>query len=195
VMRSGVRAGQRVLDVAAGSGDLAVRFAERLGPAGHLVVTDINPAMLDRGRARLIDAGFVGNVSFVRADAERLPFNDYFDCVSIGFGLRNVTQQDRALRSMFQCLRPGGRLLVLEFSTPTSRALAQVYDAYSFSVLPRLGAWVAGDADSYRYLVESIRRQPTQQALKAMMQQVGFERVDYHNLSGGIVALHVGYRL
>ncbi|MDH3638272.1 MAG: bifunctional demethylmenaquinone methyltransferase/2-methoxy-6-polyprenyl-1,4-benzoquinol methylase UbiE [Gammaproteobacteria bacterium] len=196
IMRSGVRAGQRVLDVAAGSGDLAVRFARRLGPTGHLVVTDVNPAMLDRGRARLIDAGYVDNVSFVRADAERLPFNDgYFDCLSISFGLRNVTRQERALSSMFRCLRPGGRLLVLEFSTPSSQALARVYDAYSFSVLPRLGGWVTGDADSYHYLVESIRRQPPQQELKEMMQQTGFERVDYHNLSGGIVALHVGYKL
>jgi demethylmenaquinone methyltransferase/2-methoxy-6-polyprenyl-1,4-benzoquinol methylase len=195
VMRSGVRRGSRVLDIATGSGDLALRFARRLGSTGHLVMTDINPVMLERGRTRLIDAGFVGNVNFILADAERLPFNDYFDCASIAFGLRNVTHQDRALNAMFRCLRPGGRVIVLEFSTPTSRALAEAYDAYSFAVLPRLGGWVAGDADSYRYLVESIRRHPAQPALKAMMEQAGFERVEYENLSGGIVALHIGYKL
>ncbi len=195
VMRSGVRPGQRVLDVAAGSGDLAARFAARLGASGHLIVTDINAAMLARGRARLVDAGQVANVQFVRADAERLPFSDnYFDCVSIGFGLRNVTHQERALGSMFRCLRPGGRLLVLEFAAPTSRILARLYDAYSFSVLPRLGGRVAGDADSYRYLVESIRRQPPQDVLQRMFEDVGFEDVTYHNLTGGIVALHVGYK-
>lgn len=196
VMYSGVRAHQRVLDVAAGSGDLALKFAQRLGDTGHLVVTDINADMLNRGCARLVDAGFAGNVSYVRADAEQLPFREnYFDCISIGFGLRNVTRQQRALASMYHCLRPGGRVLVLEFSTPTSSILSKAYDKYSFAILPQLGRWVTGDEDSYRYLVESIRRQPSQQEFKAMMEEAGLERVRYHNLSGGIVALHTGFKL
>jgi demethylmenaquinone methyltransferase/2-methoxy-6-polyprenyl-1,4-benzoquinol methylase len=195
VERSGVRPGQRVLDVAAGSGDLASAYAQRLGGSGVLVVTDINDAMLARGRTRLVDEGHVENICYVRADAEHLPFaGGYFDCISIAFGLRNVTRQDAALASMYRCLRPGGRALVLEFSRPSSQLLATVYDAYSFNVLPRLGRAVAGDEASYRYLVESIRKHPPQQELQAMMQAAGFERVAYHNLSGGIVALHVGYR-
>lgn len=195
VDRSGVRSGARVLDVAAGSGDLAARFAKRIGPRGELVVSDINEAMLARGRRRLTNDGVVGNVLYVQADAERLPFPDNtFDCISIGFGLRNVTHQSVALASMFRCLRPGGRLVVLEFSHPTTTVLRALYDAYSFNVLPRLGRVVAGDEDSYRYLVESIRRQPSQEALKEMMEQAGFDRIDYHNLAGGIVAVHLGYK-
>lgn len=193
---SGVRAGQRVLDVAGGSGDMTALLAPRVGPSGHIVLSDINDAMLDVGRARLADRGIVGNVGFVRADAERLPFpEDYFDCVTIAFGLRNVTHIDRALASMYRVLKPGGRLLVLEFSRVTLAPLKPLYDAYSFNILPWLGRFVAGDEASYRYLAESIRRHPDQETLKDMMTQAGFERVSYNNLSGGIVALHKGYKL
>ncbi|MBI3898133.1 MAG: bifunctional demethylmenaquinone methyltransferase/2-methoxy-6-polyprenyl-1,4-benzoquinol methylase UbiE [Gammaproteobacteria bacterium] len=196
VAQSGVRAGQRVLDVAGGSGDITALLAPRVGQSGSIVLSDINDAMLDVGRARLADQGIAGNVEFVRADAERLPFaEDHFDCVTIAFGLRNVTHIDRALASMYRVLKPGGRLLVLEFSKPVSTPLQTLYDAYSFNVLPVLGRIVAGDADSYRYLVESIRKHPDQETLKGMMVQAGFERVEYHNLSGGIVALHKGYKL
>lgn len=191
----GVRAGDKVLDVAGGSGDMTALLAPRVGAAGRVVLSDINEAMLDVGRARLADRGIVGNVDFVRADAERLPFpDDYFDCVTIAFGLRNVTHLDRALGSMFRVLKPGGRLIVLEFSRVTVARLQPLYDAYSFNVLPLLGRMVAGDEASYRYLAESIRRHPDQQTLAGMMGQAGFERVNYYNLSGGIVALHRGYK-
>ena len=193
VEQSGLRPGQRVLDVAGGTGDLTRLLTRRVGEAGEVVLTDINTAMLERGRDRLADAGIV--VTIVQCDAERLPFRDqHFDCVTIGFGLRNVTRKARALREMTRVLRPGGRLLVLEFShiwTP----LRPLYDAYSFQVLPRLGRIVADDADSYRYLAESIRRFPDQPTLLGMMQEAGLENCRYHNLSGGIVALHRGYRL
>lgn len=196
LMQSGVREGQQVLDVAAGTGDLAAGFARRLRGTGGLIVTDINQSMLERGRQRLVNAGVVGNVSYVLADAERLPFVDnHFHCISIGFGLRNVTRQQAALSSMYRCLRPGGRILILEFSRPVSGVLRRAYDAYSFNVLPRLGRLVAGDEDAYQYLVESIRKHPVQPVLKDMMLEAGFERVRYHNLSGGIVALHVGYKI
>lgn len=191
-----VRAGSRVLDVAGGSGDITALLAPRVGPSGQVVLSDINEAMLDVGRARLADRGIAGNVEFVRADAEQLPFpDDYFDCVTIAFGLRNVTHIDRALRSMFRVLKPGACLLVLEFSHVTLEPLRRVYDAYSLNVLPLLGRIVARDEDSYRYLAESIRRHPDQETLKGMMEQAGFERVRYHNLSGGIVALHKGYKI
>ncbi len=191
-----MRPEQQVLDVAAGTADLAMGFARLLKGSGTLVVSDINSAMLTRGRERMDDAGAVGNVSYVLADAERLPFaDDRFHCISIGFGLRNVTRQQQALASMYRCLRPGGRLLILEFSRPGSSLLRSAYDAYSFNVLPRLGRMVAGDEGAYQYLVESIRKHPAQQPLKEMMEQAGFERVRYHNLTGGIVALHVGYKL
>jgi demethylmenaquinone methyltransferase/2-methoxy-6-polyprenyl-1,4-benzoquinol methylase len=196
VAKSGLRPGQKALDVAAGSGDLAAGLARRVGASGRVVVTDINAAMLDEGRTRLLNAGIAGNVDYVLADAEALPFAaQSFHCVTIGFGLRNVTDQQRALASLFGVLKPGGRLLVLEFSQAQLGPLAPLYDLYSFQVLPRLGEWLAGDAASYRYLAESIRRHPDQETLKAMMERAGFERCEYFNLTAGIVALHIGYRL
>jgi demethylmenaquinone methyltransferase/2-methoxy-6-polyprenyl-1,4-benzoquinol methylase len=196
VEQSGLRMGQRALDVAAGTGDLARAFAAQVGAGGHIVMTDINSRMLERGRERLLDAGIGGNVSYVLADAERLPFAEAsFDCVSIGFGLRNVTDKPAALASMRRLLKPGGRLLVLEFSQPTLPVVRSLYDLYSFSVLPRLGRLIVGDEASYRYLAESIRVHPDQEQMKAMMEEVGLERCRYYNLSGGIVALHVGHRL
>jgi demethylmenaquinone methyltransferase/2-methoxy-6-polyprenyl-1,4-benzoquinol methylase len=196
VALSGVRRGQRVLDLASGTGDLAERFAEIVGPEGEVVVTDINAAMLSRGRDRLTDRGVAGNLHYGQVDAEALPFPDgHFDCVTIGFGLRNVTHKQRALNEMFRVLRPGGRALILEFSHPTSRPLQKAYDLYSFSVLPALGRLVAGDAESYRYLAESIRMHPDQETLRSMMEQAGFERCEFFNFTGGIVAVHRGYRL
>lgn len=190
-----LRPGERVLDLAGGSGDMSARFAPRVGSAGEVVLADINDAMLAVGRARLADLGVAGNVEFVQADAEQLPFPDQsFDCVCIAFGLRNVTHIDRALTSMARVLRSGGRVVVLEFSRPPSATLHRAYDLFSFSILPRLGRVVARDEASYRYLAESIRRHPDQETLKGMMTAAGFERVDYHNLAGGIVALHKGYR-
>jgi demethylmenaquinone methyltransferase/2-methoxy-6-polyprenyl-1,4-benzoquinol methylase len=196
VSLAGVRRGQRVLDLASGTGDLAARFAAIVGPEGEVVVTDINAAMLERGRSRLTDAGLAGNLRYAQIDAERLPFPDgHFDCITIGFGLRNVTHKQRALDDMYRVLKPGGRALVLEFSHPSNRALQKAYDLYSFSVLPTLGRVVAGDAASYRYLAESIRMHPDQETLRAMMEQSGFERCEYFNLTGGVVAIHRGYRL
>lgn len=193
---SAVRAGQRVLDLAAGTGDLTIRFAERVGEQGQVVMSDINASMLQRGRDRLVDNGFVANIDYVRADAESLPFTDNtFDCATMAFGLRNVTDKDAALESLYRVLKPGGRLLVLEFSKPTLPVIKPLYDAYSFRILPLMGKLIAGDTDSYRYLAESIRMHPDQDALMQMMQQAGFERCDYLNLSCGIVALHRGYKL
>ncbi|HEY1492402.1 MAG TPA: class I SAM-dependent methyltransferase, partial [Steroidobacteraceae bacterium] len=190
-----LRPGQQALDVAGGSGDLAAGLARQVGERGLVVLTDINAAMLARGRDRLIDAGLVGNVRCVQANAERLPFADgSFDCITIGFGLRNVTDKAAALASMRRALRPGGQLLVLEFSHPTAPGLKPLYDAYSFRVLPLLGKFVAGDAASYRYLAESIRMHPDQDSLLKMMQEAGLEGCRYHNLTGGIVAVHRGYR-
>ncbi|MEJ2345385.1 MAG: bifunctional demethylmenaquinone methyltransferase/2-methoxy-6-polyprenyl-1,4-benzoquinol methylase UbiE [Gammaproteobacteria bacterium] len=192
---SGVKSGQRVLDLAGGTGDLAARFARMAGAEGQVVLSDINASMLDRGRSRLVDEGLVGNIEFVQADAEQLPFPDsYFDCITIGFGLRNVTDKDAALRSMFRTLKPGGRALVLEFSKPTAPGLKPLYDLYSFKVLPLLGKLIARDEGSYRYLAESIRMHPDQETLKAMMEAAGFERCEYFNLSGGIVAVHRGFK-
>lgn len=191
---AGLRPGQRALDVAGGTGDLATGLARQVGSGGLVVLTDINSAMLGRGRDRLIDEGLVDNVRYAQADAERLPFaTDSFHCVTIGFGLRNVTDKQAALASMHRVLKPGGQLLVLEFSHP-ARALGPLYDAYSFRVLPWLGKLVAGDEASYRYLAESIRMHPDQEALLSMMRQAGFEDCRYHNLSAGIVAVHRGYK-
>jgi demethylmenaquinone methyltransferase/2-methoxy-6-polyprenyl-1,4-benzoquinol methylase len=190
-----LRAGQRALDVAGGSGDLAAGMARQVGERGLVVLTDINAAMLSRGRDRLIDGGIIGNVRYVQANAENLPFADgTFDCITIGFGLRNVTDKPAALASMRRALRPGGQLLVLEFSHPVAPGLKPLYDTYSFKVLPLLGKWVARDEASYRYLAESIRMHPDQDTLLKMMQDAGLEGCRYHNLTGGIVAVHRGYR-
>jgi demethylmenaquinone methyltransferase/2-methoxy-6-polyprenyl-1,4-benzoquinol methylase len=189
-----VRGGQ-ALDVAGGTGDLAAGLARQVGREGLVVLADVNARMLQQGRDRLIDEGLTGNVQCVQADAERLPFADAsFQCITIGFGLRNVTDKQAALRSMFRVLRPGGQLLILEFSRPVLPVVGRLYDLYSFTVLPRLGGIVTGDAGSYRYLAESIRRHPDQQTLLGMMQDAGFEDCRYHNLMGGIVAVHRGYR-
>jgi demethylmenaquinone methyltransferase/2-methoxy-6-polyprenyl-1,4-benzoquinol methylase len=189
---SGVREGQRVLDVAGGSADLSRLFLQKVGSNGQVVLTDINNAMLRVGRDRLLDDGYPTPV--MQCDAEHLPFPDnYFDCVSIAFGLRNVTHKDRALCEMQRVLKPGGRLIVLEFSK-VAKPLEKIYDAYSFKLLPRIGQIVAKDADSYRYLAESIRMHPGQEALKQMMLEAGLERVEYFNLTGGVVAVHRGYK-
>lgn len=193
---SGVRGGQRVLDLAGGTGDLAARFSRMVGPTGEVVLCDINDSMLRVGRERLADRGAVGNIHYVQADAEALPYPDnHFDCITIAFGLRNVTHKEAALASMNRVLKPGGRLLVLEFSQPVAPGLKPVYDLYSFSVLPVLGRLVTGDSDSYRYLAESIRMHPDQKTLKGMMEEVGFGRCEYFNLTGGIVALHRGFKV
>jgi demethylmenaquinone methyltransferase/2-methoxy-6-polyprenyl-1,4-benzoquinol methylase len=193
---TGLKAGQRALDVAGGTGDLAIGLARQVGKTGQVVLSDINSAMLAAGRDRLLDLGFAGNVECVLADAERLPCaDDSFDCVTIGFGLRNVTDKAAALSSMHRVLKPGGQLLVLEFSKPVAPGLKPLYDAYSFRVLPRLGEWVAKDAASYRYLAESIRMHPDQETLLAMLDEAGFGQTRYHNLTGGIVAVHRGYKI
>ena len=190
---SGVRMGQRVLDVAGGSADLSRLFLNKVGSSGQVVLTDINNAMLRVGRDRLLDTGIATPVT--QCDAEHLPFPDnYFDCVSIAFGLRNVTHKDAALREMCRVLKPGGRVIVLEFSK-VAKPLEKVYDFYSFKLLPKMGQLIAKDADSYRYLAESIRMHPGQEELKMMMEEAGLERVEYFNLTGGVVAVHRGYKL
>ncbi|MGA1376048.1 MAG: bifunctional demethylmenaquinone methyltransferase/2-methoxy-6-polyprenyl-1,4-benzoquinol methylase UbiE [Steroidobacteraceae bacterium] len=190
-----LRPGQRALDVAGGTGDLARGMQKQVGDRGLVVLSDINGAMLAHGRDRTIDAGVIRGVEYVQANAECLPFADHsFDCITIGFGLRNVTDKPAALRSMQRVLKPGGQLLVLEFSHPTLPALRPIYDAYSFKILPFLGKLVANDADSYRYLAESIRKHPDQDTLLGMMQDAGLVECRYHNLSGGIVAVHRGYK-
>jgi len=192
VEASGVRQGERVLDIAGGTGDLARLFSRRVGPQGGVVLTDVNPGMLRRGRDRLLDAGIV--LPLAQCDAEKLPFAaERFDCVSVAFGLRNMTHKEAALAEMRRVLRPGGRLIVLEFSKVWA-PVRPLYDAYSFGLLPRLGKLVANDAASYRYLAESIRMHPDQEALKAMLEQAGLERVEYFNLAAGVVALHRGYK-
>jgi demethylmenaquinone methyltransferase/2-methoxy-6-polyprenyl-1,4-benzoquinol methylase len=190
---SGVRPGDRVLDVAGGTADLSFAFSKRVGPTGEVWLTDINNAMLTRGRDRLLDEGMLGPVA--QCDAEKLPFPDnHFDIVTVAFGLRNMTHKDQAIAEMRRVLRPGGRLLVLEFSK-VWEPLSPFYDLYSFKVLPWLGSKIAGDADSYRYLAESIRMHPDQETLKGMMEQAGLEKVEYFNLTAGVVALHRGYKL
>ena len=192
VEQSGLRPGQRVLDVAGGTADLAIQFARRVGASGEVVLTDISPAMLALGRDRMLDAGIMAPA--VQCDAEHLPFADaHFDCVSVAFGLRNMTRKDRALAEMHRVLKPGGRLLVLEFSR-VWQPLQPLYDAYSLKILPLIGKLVANDSDSYRYLAESIRVHPGQEQLKSLLEQAGLERVEYFNLSAGVVALHRGYR-
>jgi len=195
VDQAALKAGNVVLDLAGGTGDLARAFSGKVGKDGHVVLADINAAMLRQGRTRLVDAGVAGNLSIAQADAENLPFDDQsFDCISIAFGLRNVTDKDAALRSMHRTIKPGGKAMILEFSQP-SKAIKPAYDLYSFKVLPTLGKLIAKDADSYQYLAESIRMHPDQETLKNMMQAAGFERCRYHNLAAGIVALHIGYRI
>jgi demethylmenaquinone methyltransferase/2-methoxy-6-polyprenyl-1,4-benzoquinol methylase len=195
IAKSSIHSGQSVLDIAGGTGDLAAQFAKKVGKKGCVVLADINEKMLQQGRERLLNQGIVGNVVFVQADAEHLPFpSDYFDCISIAFGLRNVTDKTAALHSMYRVLKPGGKLLVLEFSKPTQPLLNSLYDAYSFKLIPKLGAWIANDEKSYQYLVESIRMHPDQMALKNLLEECAFEDVEYHNLTGGIVALHIGFK-
>jgi len=192
---SGVRAGERVLDLAGGTGDLTSRMLPLVGPKGRVVLSDINASMLGEGRQRLTDEGVIGNVAYVQADAEQLPFPDNtFDCITIGFGLRNVTHKERALEAMRRALKPGGRVIILEFSQPVAPGLKPAYDLYSFTVLPLLGKLVTHDAASYRYLAESIRMHPNQDALLKMMEDAGFERCQYFNLTGGVVAVHRGYK-
>jgi demethylmenaquinone methyltransferase/2-methoxy-6-polyprenyl-1,4-benzoquinol methylase len=191
---AGVRRGMKVLDLAGGTGDLAAKFNRLVGKDGVVVLADINASMLNAGRDRLLDQG-ITSINYVQANAECLPFADnYFDLITIAFGLRNVTDKDAALRSMLRILKPGGRVLILEFSQVKAPVFKQLYDVYSFQILPRLGKFVANDADSYRYLAESIRMHPDQDTLLHMMADAGFERCDYHNMSGGIVAVHRGFK-
>ncbi|PCS21112.1 bifunctional demethylmenaquinone methyltransferase/2-methoxy-6-polyprenyl-1,4-benzoquinol methylase UbiE [Candidatus Enterovibrio escicola] len=192
---SGVRRGYHVLDLAGGTGDLTAKFSRIVGDKGQVVLADINNSMLKVGRDKLRDLGMIGNVIYVQANAEKLPFPDnYFDCITIGFGLRNVTDKDKALCSMYRTLKLGGRLLILEFSKPIIQPLLKIYDAYLFYLLPKIGEIIANDGASYRYLAESIRMHPDQETLKDMMEEAGFEQVKYFNLTGGIVALHRGYK-
>lgn len=196
VEMAAVRTGHKILDIAGGTGDLTAKFSRLVGPEGAVVLADINDSMLHVGRDKLIDSGIAGNVTYVQTDAQYLPFPDNtFDCITIAFGLRNVTDKDLALQSMLRVLKPGGRLLVLEFSKPGSSTLQKLYDTYSFRVLPLMGRLVARDADSYRYLAESIRMHPDQETLLDMMQQAGFVNCQYHNMTGGIVALHKGFKV
>lgn len=193
---TGLRPGMRVLDLAGGTGDLASKQAKRVGEEGLVVLADINASMLKHGRERLNDEGVASNLEVTQCNAEILPFPDnYFDCITIAFGLRNVTDKDKALASMLRVLKPSGRLLVLEFSKPVSKLFGKVYDQYSFKLLPLMGKVVSNDEDSYRYLAESIRMHPDQETLKSMMETAGFTHCEYHNLTGGVVALHRGFKV
>ncbi|MGK0405670.1 MAG: demethylmenaquinone methyltransferase/2-methoxy-6-polyprenyl-1,4-benzoquinol methylase [Oleispira sp.] len=193
---SGVRPGNKVLDLAGGTGDLTKKFSKIVGPSGTVVLADINSSMLEVGRERLTNQGYVGNIEYVQANAQYLPFEDNtFDIITIAFGLRNVTDKDEALRSMFRVLKPGGRLLVLEFSQTNNPLLKKAYDLYSFTALPLMGKLVTNDSESYKYLAESIRMHPDQETLKGMMEEAGFNRVSYHNMTGGMVALHRGIKV
>lgn len=195
VATSAVAAGDVVLDLAAGTGDLALKFSKKVGTTGQVVLADINSSMLEAGRSRMIDAGAANNMRFVQADAQQLPFAaNSFDLVSIAFGLRNVTDKERALASIYRVLKPGGRLLVLEFSKPQTALMRKLYDQYSFKIIPKLGKLLANDEASYQYLVESIRMHPDQKQLASMMSGAGFDEVDYTNMSNGIVALHRGFK-
>lgn len=192
---SHVKSGQIILDIAGGTGDLTRQFAQKVGPKGRVVLADINGAMLNKGRDNMIDAGITQNVNYVQANAECLPFpENTFNCVSIAFGLRNVTDKPAALRNFYNILQPGGQLLVLEFSKPNNKSLQSIYDAYSFKALPKLGEIIANDAASYQYLAESIRMHPDQETLKTMILDAGFDTCEYLNFSGGIVALHKAYK-
>lgn len=192
--QTGLKMGMKALDVAGGTGDIAALLREQVGESGLVVMTDINPSMLKEGRSRLLDRGKLKNIQVIQCDAEQLPFDDdHFDCVTIAFGLRNVTVKENALKSMFRVLKPGGKLLILEFSKP-NEMLSPAYDIYSFNILPALGEWVANDRESYQYLAESIRVHPNQEKLEQMILSAGFERAEYRNLTGGIVALHIGYK-
>ena len=193
--QAAIKPGQIVLDLAGGTGDLAKAFSKKVGKHGRVILADINAAMLKQGRCRLVDSGAWDNVAIAQVDAQELPFNDAtFDCITMAFGLRNVTDKDAALASMFRVLKPGGKAMVLEFSRP-NEAIKPAYDMYSFKVLPTLGKFVADDPDSYQYLAESIRMHPDQDTLKSMMETVGFERCRFHNMAAGIVALHIGFRI
>ncbi|WP_271271900.1 bifunctional demethylmenaquinone methyltransferase/2-methoxy-6-polyprenyl-1,4-benzoquinol methylase UbiE [Aliamphritea hakodatensis] len=195
IEQSGVRRGHQVLDIAGGTGDLTMRFSRLVGSEGKVVLADINDSMLKVGRDRLMDRGITGNVEFVQANAEALPFPDNsFNCITIAFGLRNVTDKDKALASMARVLKPGGKLMVLEFSKTENPLLTKVYDTYSFSLLPKIGKMITGDEDSYRYLAESIRMHPDQETLKDMMTNAGLVQCKYQNMTGGIVALHTGIK-
>lgn len=190
---SRARKGHKILDIAGGTGDLAAKFSKIVGPTGQVILADINNSMLNVGRDKLTDKGIIGNIDYVQANAECLPFPDnYFDCITIAFGLRNVTDKDKALRSMYRILKPGGQLLVLEFSKPSNALLEKIYDQYSFRILPKVGKLVANDAESYQYLAESIRMHPDQETLKNMLLNAGFDACEYHNMTGGVVALHKG---
>lgn len=192
---AGVRPGQKILDLAGGTGDLTAKFSRLTGEQGEVVLADINDSMLKVGREKLRNKGLVNNIQYVQANAEALPFPDnHFDLITIGFGLRNVTHKEKALESMYRVLKPGGRLLILEFSKPTSKVMSKIYDLYSFKILPKMGQLIAKDSESYQYLAESIRMHPDQETLKGMMENVGFEEVTYHNLTQGIVALHRGFK-
>tara|TARA_Y100001935_G_C17276862_1_gene495146 strand:+ start:847 stop:1596 length:750 start_codon:yes stop_codon:yes gene_type:complete len=193
---SDVNPGQKILDLASGTGDLAQHFANTIRNDGLIIMSDINAKMLVNGRKKLMDKGIIENIAFAQINAETLPFsNNSFDLITIAFGLRNVTNKNNALRSAYEVLKPGGRIVILEFSKPRNKMLRKIYDSYSFSILPKLGSIITNDRDSYQYLAESIRMHPDQELLKSMMEESGFEKCDIHNLSGGIVAIHRGFKL